>query len=421
MTQFSPLHRLQPGRVSTAGRLRHIDGRWLLTNAHAEIGLIGAIDWPNNRSLCRISGEYDGDAIEVDVIEVVHDPTGEATEICRDRSRPLARAFELRNEAVRTTRSFFTARNFTHVETPQRVDEPGTDVYLDPLRVEGGQGTTFLHTSPEFAMKELLSCGFERIWQLTHVWRGGERTPLHHEEFTILEWYRAWESTEALMHDIEALVGEVVGNRATVAVNPQTRTVELDAPFARMTMREVVDRACGFDLMEALDFESLLDAARSHELLSDRALERAGERRRWDELFFELQVSHIDPFLADQGAVFVTEWPSQLAVLARRKPEDPRVAERFELYVGGVELANGFHELTDPAEQRERFEEDIRTRDELGLPDSPMPERFLAALEYGLPPSSGVAVGFDRLLMLASGASHIREVLPYSGSSVVGR
>lgn len=167
-------------------------------------------------------------------------------------------------------------------------------------------------------------------------------------------------------------------------------------------------------MLEALEFDALLAACETHALLSPRSLDRARQHRQWDELFFELQVTYIDPFLADRGAVFVTDWPTPLAVLARKKPADERVAERFELYVGGVELANGFGELTDPVEQRERFEHDLQVRRERGLPEVPMPERFLEALERGLPASSGVAVGVDRFLMLACGAADIREVVPFA-------
>ncbi|WP_168210797.1 EF-P lysine aminoacylase EpmA [Persicimonas caeni] len=336
------------------------------------------------------------------------------------RSLSLEEAMRLRARANRQIRAFFDARDFLEVETPNWVAAPGTDVHLDPVRAvyEDRHGdlsvSGYLHTSPEFAMKRLLVEGLERIWQMCKVWRNGEVTPLHNPEFTLLEWYRAGEPVEAIIDDVEALTRELLGDEAMVVTDDEERRVDLSAPFERMTMQQVVEGACGFDLLEALDFDALYAACEANDLLSPRSLARAGTHRQWDELFFELQVTYIDPFLADRGAVFVTDWPTPLAVLARKKPADPRVAERFELYVGGVELANGFGELTDPVEQHARFEHDLETRRERGLPDMPMPERFLAALERGMPASSGVAVGVDRLLMLACGAADIREVVPFA-------
>lgn len=337
-----------------------------------------------------------------------------------DRQLALAEALRLRDRANKTIRAFFDERGFLEVETPNWVEAPGTDVHLDPVRAtfeeqysghSAGQCLAgYLHTSPEFAMKRLIVEGLERIFQMCKVWRNGEITEQHNPEFTILEWYRAGEPVEAIIEDVEALSAALLGEQVCV----DGRTIELHRPFERMTMQQVVEEACGFDLLAALDFDALLDACTTHELLSAGSLERARRDRRWDELFFELQITHIDPFLAERGAVFVTEWPAPLAVLARKKPGDARVAQRFELYVGGVELANGFQELTDAAEQRRRFEEDLAARRQRGLPAMPMPERFLRALERGLPDCSGVAVGVDRMLMLAAGVDDIREILPFA-------
>ncbi len=342
-----------------------------------------------------------------DGTDTLPDPAGSA--LTGGRRLPLVEALELRAGANKAVRAFFEERDFLEVDTPHWVAAPGTDVHLDPVRAvyedfaeqPSEDITGYLHTSPEFAMKRLLVEGLERIWQMCKVWRNGEIGPQHNPEFTLLEWYRAREPVDAIIEDVEALVGELLGER----VQP---------PFERMTMRQLVERACGFDLLEALDFDGLFDAAKTHSLLPERSLDRAKINRRWDELFFELQVTHLDPYLTERGAVFVTDWPSNLAVLARKKPDEPRLAERFELYVDGVELANGFGELTDPVEQRERFAADNITRRARGLPELPMPERFLAALERGMPPSSGVAVGLDRILMLAADVDDIREVAPFA-------
>lgn len=289
-------------------------------------------------------------------------------------------------------RAFFDERDFLEVETPLLVDAAGTDPYIDPvgatLTVGRDVRRMSLHTSPEFAMKELVAAGLERIYQLCHVWRDGEITALHNPEFTILEWYRAGVGYDAIMDDVEALVASA-----------------LDEPreFGRITMREAWIEACGVDPVATAGDRDALAAA-------------SGNRRwrRWDELFFDLMLERVEPWLAAQGPVFVTEWPAQLAVLARRCPHDPRVAERFELYVDGVELANGFGELTDADEQRERFDDDNAQRRELGKPEQPLPERFLDVLRSGLPDCAGVALGVDRLLMLQTGTTQIADVLPFA-------
>ena len=171
-------------------------------------------------------------------------------------------------------------------------------------------------------------------------------------------------------------------------------------------MQELVKAACGFDILNHLNLKSLQEACQSFENIRL-------DVSSWDELFSELQVTFIDPYLATLGAVFVTHWPRPLAVLAKGDPKDPRVALRFELYLGGLELANGFEELTDPKEQQQRFEEDIRQRRQRRLPDMPMPKRFINALSMGMPPSAGVAVGVDRLLMLATDCEDIQAINPF--------
>ncbi|MEM1350361.1 MAG: amino acid--tRNA ligase-related protein, partial [Myxococcota bacterium] len=260
--------------------------------------------------------------------------------------------------------------------------------------------------------------GFEHIWQLGPAWRDGEVTDRHLPEFTILEWYRAWEGVEAIMEDVEHLTRLVLGGTAKVRNRNTTEEnldIDLGEPFLRRTMQQLYNEACGFDILEALTYESLLHACRAHALLDlDRSTGAPHGMQRWDALFFELHITYVEPLIASLGTVFVTEWPTPLAVLARRDERDPRVAKRFELYVGGVELANGFEELTDPIEQRTRFEEDLTCRAALEQPPLPMPESFLATLERGLPPSAGVAMGFDRMVMLALGAATIQEVAPLS-------
>lgn len=386
----TPLHivRLNTGMsVSTAGRIKVDEHVWI-ANAHTQIRLLG--DWDvADGDLVRVHGEFGRDALRPDVIEVV----GRT-----DPERAFSpESFTARAELLADLRRFFEGRDFLEVETPNWVGEPGTDVYLEPVRAdfvhESQARSLFLHTSPEFAMKRLLVDGFERIFQVAKVYRNGEVGPQHNPEFTMLEWYRAWEPMDAIIDDVEALVSTVLG---------------IDQRFERVTMQSLFLEATGIDILAASDAESLRRACRQQQVLDP------APDRRWDEIFFELLITAIDDELKRRGPVFVTHWPTSQAVLARRDEHDPRVALRFELYVDGIELANGFEELTDPHEQRMRFEEDIEARRAQGLNALPLPENFLGALERGMPPAAGVALGLDRLLMKKMGVDRIDEVAPFA-------
>lgn len=472
-TPHTPLHLLSKlGMVRTGGRLRQNDGRWFLTNAHASVAIEShdsISDLLSEDALVRIQGTWDGEVISPTSLEVAGRPQGgEGASLDIDSERDGITRGEMARAVARMRArigDFFARQDFLEATTPNLVPEPGTDVYLEPFKtvfvpedavIASHSGETasarptlrnvfpaYLQTSPEFAMKRLLVEGFERIWQLTRGWRNGEVTDRHLPEFTILEWYRAWEDVYRIMADVESLTRTVLDGRARLrapgAHDSEVREIDLRGSFERVTMQELFQEACGFDLLEALEYEDLLEQIRTHGLLGRRIGEELEERKitqkmfdvrttqplqpltsltrqdeRWAELFFEIQVTHLDPLLERMGAVFVTEWPAPLAVLAKRSARDPRVAERFELYIGGLELANGFGELCDAQEQRQRFEEDLRQRHALGRPGYPIPTRFLAALERGMPPSAGVAMGVDRLLMLATGAGTITQVTPFS-------
>jgi lysyl-tRNA synthetase class 2 len=316
--------------------------------------------------------------------------------------RPSATLEALRARAalLARTREFFAARSVLEVDTPLVVNSPVSDVHIASATVglgeeKTGSGATpplYLHTSPEYAMKRLLAAGSGDIYQICHVVRGNERGRLHNPEFTLIEWYRLGFSLGALMDEVEALVRILLGSAHGA------RRGE------RLTYREAFARELSLDPFTAPD-ATLLEAARH------RGLESGGANR--DELLEFLMAVGVGPRLGRGALSFIHGYPATQAALARLDPQDPRAALRFELYCEGVELANGFHELQSPVEQRARFERDNAQRRHAGQPVRPPDERLLAALAAGLPDCAGVALGLDRTLMLALGAEHIDQVLGF--------
>ena len=324
--------------------------------------------------------------------------------------RPSAAREQLvaRAALLERAREFFAARAVLEVDTPLVVNAPVSDVHIHSasVRLAGDAGAAapgrpahslFLHTSPEYAMKRLLAAGSGDIYQICHVVRDNERGRLHNPEFTLIEWYRLGFSLGQLMDEVEALVRALLGEAAPLGSE-------------RVSYREVFLRELGLDPLTASE-GTLAQAAQP---LGYQDPDRVGGsglgRDGWLEL---LMGSLIGPRLGRQRLTFVHSYPASQAALARLDPADPRVAQRFELYCEGIELANGFHELSGAAEQRTRFEEDNTRRRELALAVYPLDERLLAALAAGLPECAGVALGFDRTLMLATGAEHIDQVLPF--------
>jgi lysyl-tRNA synthetase class 2 len=302
---------------------------------------------------------------------------------------PMLRRRQLLTQAVR---AFFTARGYMEVETPYAVPAPGEEVHLRAVRA----GDKYLHTSPEFAMKKLLAGGSGPIFQLARVWRDEPHSPTHAPEFTMLEWYNLRPDLSALMDETEALLRAVLP--PLLVRNGQTIALE---KFERITVAEAFFRYVGADVLASEgDAPALADAAQT----------RLREGESWEDLFFRLLLERVEPVLGRQCPTFLTHWPASQAALARRDPADPRVAERFELFCGGMELANAFVELTDAAEQQARFLEDRARRHELYGEEWELDEAFLAAVGR-LPPCAGIALGFDRLAMLACGAARITEVM----------
>jgi lysyl-tRNA synthetase class 2 len=309
--------------------------------------------------------------------------------------RPSASRARLaqRADLLAATRDFFGERGLLEVETPMLVGAAVTDTHLESVPARVGARTMHLHTSPEYAMKRLLAAGSGDIWQLCRVARGDERSRLHNPEFTLLEWYRCGWSMAQLIDEVAALL-DALCLRAGAARRP-------------LVVRRYAD---AFRDLFGVDPLTASDAALGA-LARDAGL--AGDAARDDLLDF-LVGAKLGPTLGRGEWLALTHWPASQAALARLDPADPRTALRFEVYADGIELANGFEELADPREQTARFAADNAARRARGLPEHAVDERLLAALAACLPPCSGVAVGFDRAVMVATGARSIDEVIAFT-------
>jgi elongation factor P--(R)-beta-lysine ligase len=302
----------------------------------------------------------------------------------------------LRAQLLAAARSFFADRNVLEVDTPLMVRHAVSDPHIHSARVQlpGHGAPLFLHSSPEYAMKRLLAAGSGDIYQIAHVFRGEERGRLHNAEFTLIEWYRCGYSMQQLMQEVAELAHRLLG------LPPQ-------APIEALSYAEAFQRELDCAALTASD------AALRQLAIAQRLEPRLAERCERDELLDWLMGSTVGPRLGADRLCFLHRYPASQAALARLDRNDPRVALRFELYYRGVELANGFEELADAAEQRARFEHDREQRRRRGLPAPEIDAALLAALAAGLPSVSGVALGFDRVLMLRTGASDIGAVLAF--------
>jgi elongation factor P--(R)-beta-lysine ligase len=301
-------------------------------------------------------------------------------------------------------RQWFLTEGFVEVETPILQVAPGAEVHLSGFATDwetpddAEDQVRWLHSSPEFAMKKLLAGGVGKLFQFARVFRNAEGSALHHPEFTMLEWYRAGVGYETIMEDCAALlrltgVRELRwdGNSCDPAATPE-----------RLTVAEAFDRYGGVDLFATVGDAEKLSRLSGVAMHADDS---------WDDMFFRVMFSRIEKKLGMGRPTILCEYPISMAALARAKPGNARVAERFELYLCGVELANAFGELTDPAIQRARLKADMDEKERLYGVRWPVDPDFLAALDHGLPDCSGIALGFDRLVMLATGAQHIEDVL----------
>ncbi len=288
----------------------------------------------------------------------------------------------IRAAVAQALRGFFLERDYLEVETPNRIPAPAPEPHIDAIP----SGEWFLHASPELCMKRLLALGHPRIFQICKCYRDGERGGKHLPEFTLLEWYCRDADYDAMMRQCEDMILHIardLGRGETITYNG--KEIALKRPWTRISVEQAFERYAPLGAAEAL--------------------ERG--------CFEEMLVDHVEPRLEDEGPAFLYDYPIAQGALARVKKNDPQVAERFELYLGGMELANGFSELTDEAEQRKRFEEANRQRRAAGNIAYPLPENFLQALG-DMPPAAGVALGVDRLAMIFADSPTIDRVVAFT-------
>jgi lysyl-tRNA synthetase class 2 len=324
-----------------------------------------------------------------------------------------------RGRILSALREWFRRRGFLEVETPALQVSPGNEVHLHAFATElttpgGGRTPMYLHTSPEFTCKKLLAAGESRVFCISHVYRNRERGPLHHPEFTMLEWYRTNEPYEALMADCAAILVETAKAAGSLQLQWKDRTADPYAAHERLSVADAFQKFAGIDLLATLDGDEgdskkLAAAARA-------AGVQVADDDNWSDVFSRVLVERIEPRLGSDRPTVLDQYPLPEAAWARRST-DPRLAKRFELYACGVELANGFAEITDAAEQRRRFQDAMAERQRRYGEQYPIDEDFLAALA-AMPPASGIALGFDRLVMLATGAARIEQVIwaPVAGN-----
>lgn len=323
--------------------------------------------------------------------------------------RPFLQA---RGAIIGALRDFFAEQGFVEIETSVLQVSPGNETHLhaprtEIMRPDGSRASRYLRTSPEFACKKLLAAGEPRIFELARVFRDRERGDLHLPEFTMLEWYRAGVPYDAIMADTVVVIARAAQATGIGTFSFRGRTADPFAEPELLTVAGAFERFAGIDLLSTI---SGAEGNRAALAQAAAGKVRIAEDDTWSDIFSKVLVEHVEPHLGQGRLTILFEYPSPEAALARAKAEDPRVAERFEVYACGVELANGFGELTDAEEQRKRFTESMAEKQRRYGEAYPLDEDFLAAVA-AMPEASGVALGFDRLVMLASGATRIDQVV----------
>jgi len=312
-------------------------------------------------------------------------------------------------------KNFFKERGFLEVETPHVVRLPGMEPYLDVFKTTfftqaGSQNPMFLITTPEYAMKKILVSGEEKIFQMCKSFRNKETdSELHNPEFTLLEWYRAYASYEDIMVDMEELVQSLAEKMNVIhRINYKGSFVDVSGPWPRVKVKDLFKDYAGIGYEDFEDEEKLRAAVKEKGYEVD-------EKTSYEDVFFSVFMNEIEPKLGFNKPVIVYEYPKKMAALSKECDDDSRYAERFEVYIAGIELCNAFTELNDPDEQKRRLESEQKDRLAMGKENYEVDQSFIAALEFGMPPSGGIALGVDRLVMLLTDTPDIREVMyfPY--------
>jgi lysyl-tRNA synthetase class 2 len=356
----------------------------------------------------------------------------------RMRENPaLLEQLLVREQVIDAIRIFFKQKEFNEVETPLLVKSPGTEPQLEVFETKlkhlsGRDEAAYLLTSPEYAMKKLLVAGFEKIFQICKSFRNQESLGGNHNpEFTILEWYRTKADYRDIMSDFEDLMLFILKYLKEKYSNPQTsfqkqmnerlgkdkleyqgRVFNLSTPYLRLSVIEAFEKYLGLNREQLLDKKELIRVAKKLNF-------QVAEDSEWEEIFYQLFLNKIEPEVAKLNQpVIIYDYPWQQAALSRRKKEDNLFAERFEVYLGGLELGNAFSELTDPVEQEERLKEELELREKLGKTKYQLDSDFINALKVGMPSAGGIAVGVDRLIMLFAGVDEINDTLLFPGSEI---
>lgn len=318
---------------------------------------------------------------------------------------------EKRMAMIKAVRKFFDMQGFYEVETPILQVSPVMDTHIHAFKTDllgldmQHDRTLYLHTSPEFAMKKLMVGGLRNLYQICHVFRNAEGSRRHSPEFTMIEWYRAPGDYTDIMEDCIELLRHVANELGIDKYQFDGHECDPFKQWQHISVAESFQHYAGIRIDDCLE-----DTAELSRRVQEKGI-RVADDDRWDDLFFRVMAEKIEPHLGMGIPTILYDYPASMASLSRKKPENPRFAERFEIYVCGVELANAFSELTDASEQRTRFHEEMALKNKLYGEKYPVDEDFIKALEHGLPESGGIALGLDRLAMLATNATHIHQVM----------
>lgn len=324
----------------------------------------------------------------------------------------LKRVFQVRSQVIDAIRDFFKQQDFLEVETPLLVESPGTEPYLEVFKTtlhspDHASKTGHLTTSPELNMKKLLAAGMGNMFQICKSFRNQEGlSDMHNPEFTILEWYRVQADYQAIMTDFEQLLLKILQRikLGSEVLEYQGKQYSLATPWERISIAEAFEKYVG------IDTETLLSENKLPQVAAARGYQ-VDEHTSWEQAFHQLLLNEIEPHLGTSGPTILYDYPASQAALSRRKTNDPRFAERFEVFLAGVELGNAFSELTDWQEQEARMVADLEERKALGKEKYLLDQQFIAALKSGMPETGGIAVGVDRLVMLFADVPSIKNTL----------